>query len=80
MIRPRHLPDSNVAQLVSVSAFLHSLDPKPTWALPLEAEHWSLTMLREKLIKIRAKVVSHGLYVTFQLAEVAVPRELFYYV
>ena len=33
--------------------------------------------LREKLIKIGAKVVSHGRYVTFQLAEVAVPRELF---
>ena len=33
--------------------------------------------LREKLVKIGAKVVSHGRYVTFQLAEVAVPRELF---
>ena len=32
---------------------------------------------REKLIKIGAKVVSHGRYVTFQLAEVAVPRRLF---
>ncbi len=30
MIRPRYLPDSIVAQLVSVSAFLHSLDPKRT--------------------------------------------------
>ncbi len=40
-------------------------------------EHWSLTTLREKLVKIGAKVVSHGRYVTFQLAEVAVPRELF---
>ena len=34
-------------------------------------------MLREKLVKIGAKVVSHGRYVTFQLAEVAVPRNLF---
>jgi hypothetical protein len=33
--------------------------------------------LREKLVKIGAKVVSRGRYVTFQLAEVAVPRELF---
>ena len=48
-----------------------------TLALSREAEHWSLTTLREKLIKIGAKVVSHGQYVTFQLAEVAVPRELF---
>jgi hypothetical protein len=46
-------------------------------ALPKEIEHWSLTTLREKLVKISAKVVSHGRYVTFQLAEVAVPRELF---
>jgi len=38
---------------------------------------WSLTTLREKLVKIGAEVVSHGRYVTFQLAEVAVPRDLF---
>jgi hypothetical protein len=48
-----------------------------TLALPKEVKHWSLTTLREKLVKIGAKVVSHGRYVTFQLAEVAVPRELF---
>jgi len=38
---------------------------------------WSLTSLREKLIKIGAKVVSHSRYVTFQMAEVAVPRQMF---
>ena len=38
---------------------------------------WSLTTLREKLIKIGAKVVSHSKAVTFQMAEVAVPRALF---
>ena len=48
-----------------------------TLALPKAVEHWSLTTLREKLIKIGAKVVSHGRYVTFQLAEVVVPMELF---
>jgi len=47
-----------------------------TLALPKEVEHWSLTTLREKLVKIGAKVIHHGRYVTFQLAEVAVPREL----
>ena len=36
-----------------------------------------MTTLREKLVKIGAKVVRHGRYVTFQLAEVAVPKELF---
>jgi hypothetical protein len=48
-----------------------------TLALPKEVEHWSLTTLREKLVKIGAKVVRHGRYVTFQLAEVAVTRMLF---
>jgi hypothetical protein len=37
----------------------------------------SLTSLREKLIKIGAKVVSHGRYIAFQMAEVAIPRNLF---
>ncbi len=46
-------------------------------ALPRSVRHWSLTTLREKLIKIGAKVVRHSKYVTFQMAEVAVPRELF---
>ena len=48
-----------------------------TLALPKEVEHWSLTTLREKLVKIGAKVVRHGRYVTFQLAEVAVSKILF---
>src|SRR5580693_5206202 len=38
-----------------------------TLAMPKAAAQWSLTSLREKLIKIGAKVVSHGRYVTFQL-------------
>ncbi len=46
-------------------------------ALPKEAEHWSLTTLREKLVKIGAKVARHGRYVTFQLAEITIPRRLF---
>ena len=33
--------------------------------------------LREKLVKIGAKVVSHAKYRVFQLAEVAVSRPLF---
>jgi hypothetical protein len=38
-----------------------------TLAMPKAAEPWSLTSLREKLIKIGAKVVSHGRYVTFHM-------------
>jgi hypothetical protein len=46
-------------------------------ALPRSIQHWSLTTLREKLVKIGAKVAKHSRYVIFQLAEVAIPRELF---
>src|SRR6476660_7234862 len=48
-----------------------------TLAMPKTADPWSLTSLREKLIKIGAKVTSHGRYVTFQMAEVAVSRQMF---
>ena len=47
-----------------------------TLTTPEPIKDWSLTSLREKLIKIGAKVVSHGRYVTFQMAEVAVPRQM----
>src|SRR5246127_1450486 len=46
-------------------------------APPEPIKNWSLTSLKEKLIKIGAKVVSHGRYVAFQMAEVAIPRNLF---
>ncbi len=36
-----------------------------------------MTTMREKLVKIGAKIVRHGRYVIFQMAEVAVPRDLF---
>jgi hypothetical protein len=45
--------------------------------MPKAAAPWSLTSLHEKLIKIGAKVVSHGRYVSFQMAEVAVLRQMF---
>jgi len=48
-----------------------------TLALPEAVEQWSLTSLREKLVKIGAKVVRHGRYVIVQMAEVAVPRFMF---
>jgi hypothetical protein len=46
-------------------------------ALPKSVKKWSLRTLREKLIKIGAKVVKHPRYVVFQMAEVVVPRALF---
>jgi hypothetical protein len=35
-----------------------------------------MTTLRERLVKIGAKIVRHGRSITFQLAEVMVPRAL----
>ena len=55
----------------NLANFLRSL------VLPSEVAQWSLTTLREKLVKIGARIVRHGRYVVFQLAEVAVPRALF---
>ncbi len=46
-------------------------------ALPPSVKHWTLTPLRDKLVKIGCKVVYHARHVTFQLAEVAVPRRLY---
>jgi hypothetical protein len=48
-----------------------------TLATPEPIKDWSLTSLREKLIKIGARLVSHGRYVALQMAEVAIPRMLF---
>ena len=48
-----------------------------TLGTPEAMKDWSLTSLKDKLIKIGAKVVSHGRYVAFQMAEVAIPKNLF---
>lgn len=49
----------------------------PTLTLPDEMESWSLTTIREKVVKIGAKVIAHARYAIFQMAEVAVPRDRF---
>jgi Transposase DDE domain group 1 len=46
-------------------------------ALEEEVKPWSLTTLRERLVKIGARIVRHGRSITFQMAEVLVPRDLF---
>jgi hypothetical protein len=45
--------------------------------LPEEVADWSLTSIQSRLIKIGARVVRHARKITFQLAEVAVPRNIF---
>jgi hypothetical protein len=70
-VRPQRKPRANGRQAYNLGNFMRTL------AMPETAEPWSLTSLREKLIKIGAEVVSHGRYVTFQVAEVAVSRQMF---
>jgi hypothetical protein len=48
-----------------------------TLALPEEMKHWSMTTLRDRLVKIGARIVRHGRSVVFQMAEVMVLRGLF---
>jgi hypothetical protein len=48
-----------------------------TLEMPKIAQLWSLTSLREKLIKIGAKVTRHRRYMTFQMAEVAASPQMF---
>ena len=59
------------ALVYNLGNFLHTL------ATPEPIKDWSLTTLKDKLIKIGAKVVSHGRYVVFQMAEVAIARQMF---
>jgi hypothetical protein len=40
-------------------------------------KQWSLTTLRERMVKIGAKIVRHGRSVIFQMAEIAVSRVMF---
>ena len=76
--QPQFLPTSawrrilgNLSHDPNLGNFLRAL------ATPEPIKEWSLTTLKEKLIKIGAKVISHGRYVAFQMAEVAIPRNLF---
>lgn len=48
-----------------------------TLATPGEIETWSLTSLRERLVKTGARLVRHARYAVFQLAEAALPRAVF---
>ena len=48
-----------------------------TLATPEAVATWSLTSLRERLIKTGARLVRHARYAVFQFAEAALPREVF---
>ena len=70
--------DAGLGDATALSERLPLPDKPSIAVLPFtEVGHWSLTTLREKLIKLGTKVVRHSRYVTFQLAEVAIPQHLF---
>ena len=71
LVRRQRRPASVACAVYNLANFMRTL------ALPEAIKHWSLTGLREKLVKIGAKIVRHGRYIIFQMAEVAVPKELF---
>ena len=48
-----------------------------TLATPDEIGTWSLTSLRERLIKTGAQLMRHARYAIFQMAEAALPRRAF---
>jgi len=48
-----------------------------TLATPEGIETWSLTSLRERLIKTGTRLVRHARYAVFQFAEAALPRRVF---
>src|ERR1700720_4973197 len=74
--RPDHGNGSDLGYRNSDRSFTYARLNRPlTRTSP--CEDWSLTSLKEKLIKIGAKVVNHGRYVAFQMAEVAIPRQMF---
>jgi len=48
-----------------------------TFATPTAIESWSLTSLRERLIKTGARLVRHARYAVFQMAEAVLPNAVF---
>jgi hypothetical protein len=72
----------NPVRLQLFALAYHLANVLRTLVLPNEVAQWSLSTLRERLVKIGAfgappRSVRHGRYLVFQLAEVAVPRTLF---
>ena len=55
----------------NLAYFLHTL------ATPEAIETWSLTSLRERLVKTGARLVRHARYAVFQFDEAASPRAVF---
>ncbi len=59
----------------SVDLGMSACSHKRKLVRPEDAERWSITTLREKVVKIGAKIIAHARYTIFPMAEVAVYRE-----
>jgi len=63
---------------LQLHALAHNLaDFLRTLTLPEAVSHWSMTTLRDRLVKTGAKIVRHGRSITLQMAEVMVSRGVF---
>ena len=75
-LRPGHVASADDRFQLNALAY-NMLNFLGTLALPAEIATWSLTSLREKVVKIGAKDIAHARYTVSQMAEVAVPQDLF---
>ena len=65
---------------VRLQLFVHTYKLKNFFrpvALPESMQYWTMTTLREKVIKVDTKVVCHVRNIVFQMAEAALFLELF---
>ena len=74
---PAYSPESVAEYTLAMMLALNLGNFLRTLVLPEAVSHWSMTTLRDRLVKIGAKIVRHGRSITFQMAEVMVPRALF---
>ena len=69
--------EANAVRLQSRAPAYNLANFLRTLATPEAIERWSLTSLRERLIKTGARLVRHGRYAVFRMAEAALPRTVF---
>jgi len=72
-----HRVEDNQVRLQLFSLAYNWANFLPRLALPNGVQHWPLTTLRERLIKVGAKIVRHAWNVTFQMVEVAILGKLY---
>ncbi len=74
---PQTCPVSSIEAKRSPTACHRFVANQVRLALPTSVRHWSLRCIQINLIKIEAKVIHHVRQLIFQMAEVAIPEQLF---